>query len=40
MLDKKHGGLIGFQQLFYLHSGKYVDVVQRFIPNIQVRRRD
>ena len=37
MLDKEHGSAARQEQLFYLHTGKYVDKIERLIPNIQVR---
>ena len=38
MLHKDHGRLMGKQQLFDLDPGNHVDEVERFVPDMQVRR--
>ena len=37
MLHEQNGRLVFEQQVFYLHAGKDVNVVERFIPDIQMR---
>ena len=37
MLHEQNGGLVFEQQVLYLHAGKDINVVERFIPDIQMR---
>ena len=38
MFHHEHRGMYSFQQFFDLHAGEDIDVVQRFVPDVQVRR--
>ena len=40
MLHQKHGGTEFQDQLLDLHPGEHIDIIQRFIPDIEVGRRD
>lgn len=37
VLHKKHRWVKAFQQLFDLDAGKYVDIIERLIPNVEMR---
>ena len=37
MLHEKHGGTAGPQELLKLHPGEDINIVQRFIPKIEMR---
>ena len=39
VLHQQDGGRVLEDEVFHLHAGKHVDVVERLIPDIQVRRR-
>ena len=39
MLHKQHGGAVFQNQFFNLHPGENVDVIKRFVPHVQVGRR-
>ena len=36
MIDEQHGRAIFQNESFYLHSGKNVDKVERFVPDIKM----
>ena len=39
VFDQQEGGLVGLNQRFDLHAAEYVDVVERLVPDVEMRRR-
>lgn len=39
VFDQQHGRAVLKDQLFYLLTGEYIDVIERFIPDIKMRGR-
>ena len=38
VFHEEHGRLTGKQQVFQLNAGKYIDIIQRFIPHKEMGR--